>query len=74
MIMRSDLIRVEFDFGSTIEVAIILHHELEPFLTQLPELALVWYTDGSKLEQGSGIGIHGPKCRISLPLGLQFYK
>ncbi|KAL1447090.1 hypothetical protein WDU94_000567 [Cyamophila willieti] len=32
---------------------------------------LVWYTDGSKTDEGSGAGIHGvrPKVDISIPLG-----
>lgn len=42
MTMPSDLIPVQLDFESTVEVAIIHHQEVEPFLTQLPKHAFVW--------------------------------
>ena len=55
MIMPSDLMSVEYDFGS-----IIRHLEVEPFLTQLPKDALLSYKDGSKSEQRSAVGTYGP--------------
>lgn len=36
-----------------------------------PKQEIVWYTDGSKTETGTGAGIYGqtPRCNISQPLG-----
>ena len=42
MIMLLDLMPVEFDFGATVEMAIIRHHEVKPFLTQLPKYVLIY--------------------------------
>lgn len=29
----------------------------------------IWYTDGSKTENGVGVGVYGPKCKITEALG-----
>ena len=36
---------------------------------QLDRGSLVWYTDGSKMEEGVGAGVYGPGCRLFEGLG-----
>ncbi|KAI5753143.1 hypothetical protein M8J77_023972 [Diaphorina citri] len=70
--MRSDMMAVEENFDNPVNVVIETAGNWGVKETQLLKKgAVVWYTDGSKTEAGSGAGIHcvKPRVNISLPLG-----
>ncbi|KAI5724556.1 hypothetical protein M8J77_004276 [Diaphorina citri] len=63
--MRSDMMAVEENFDNPVNVVIETAGNWGVKETQLLKKgAVVWYTDGSKTEAGSGAGIHCVKPRV----------
>lgn len=64
-----DIIPRVFDFQTPFEVVIRDRNMAKSQQIQLEPNSSIWYSDGSKTEQGTGIGIYGPKYRASIALG-----
>jgi len=68
--MPKDEIPREFNFAKNFKV--ILSNKREFNVNSLAsnrQDIIKWYTDGSKIENGTGAGIHGPRAKISVPMG-----
>ena len=71
MKMRSDHMTPKYVYDIPFEVSIL---DRSAWINNEPEFlsgSLVWYTDGSKTEEGTGAGIHGlgPRKDLFYPLG-----
>jgi ribonuclease HI len=65
----TDFLPKQYCFDTRFKV--VIPDRTDWFNTNLPieENSLVWYTDGSRMEDNSGLGIYGPNCNISQGLG-----
>lgn len=68
---RSDDMVPSFSFSEPFEVVIPKRDDWSSLEDMLRPAEIVWFTDGSKSEEGSGAGIYGerPRLKISCALG-----
>lgn len=69
MKMPTDVMPAKQDFELALDVIINDRELTENEIAQITKGALTYYTDGSKTNEGVGIGITGPNIRISAALG-----
>lgn len=68
---RSDSMVPSFSFSKPFEVVIPKRDEWNPLEDMLRPADIVWFTDGSRTEEGAGAGIYGerPRAKFSYALG-----
>lgn len=57
------------DFDKPFEITILGRNEWSMDKLRLDIGTITWYTDGSKMDSGTGSGIYGPNSRTSVSLG-----
>jgi ribonuclease HI len=65
----SDYLPKQYNFHAKFNIIIPERSDWEEGSFQADDNGLRWYTDGSRMNDRSGLGIYGPNCNISLGLG-----
>lgn len=65
----SDLMNKQLNFDKPYKVVITDRGTWSSGGPLLDRGSMVWYTDGSKMNNGVGVGVYGPRCRLSKSLG-----
>ena len=65
----TDIGAVSQDFEKPFGITILVRNEWSLEKLRLDIGTITWYTDGSKMDSGTGSGIYGPNSRTSVSLG-----
>ena len=65
----SDCMPRNIDLNRNFSVKIDKRGNVESTIRNLPNGTSRWYTDGSRTDQGTGIGVYGPRIKRSVALG-----
>lgn len=70
LIDNSDCMAKQITWTKNFVVKIFGRSEILEVISTLPNNACIWYTDGSKTDNGTGAGVFGPRHKHSEALGL----
>lgn len=65
----SDVMQLKRDFEIPYKVIIQGQKGNSYKMPKFERNSQIWYTDGSKMDDGVGMGIVGPNCRFAIPMG-----